>query len=184
PRGIPFDGESFHCTVQRSMLDVFVLAPADLNPIAIQQFPPRLFQGERFALAHFLVLWRTFCQMFEKAYVSVIETFQHILNRLRANLLPESVTRDLASQFGDMGFQSGKGNGLARQSIVPFLQRQRMIPDGTSAVDLGVQELIALVAAIETVFVGSTDDATIHFALIQYVGELVGLPSAIGNLVF
>ena len=161
PGSIPFHGHCLDRAVYLTMLDVLVGSSADLDFVAVEQFPAHLFERERLALADFLILGRTLCQVLEKALVAAVESFEYVLDGLRTHLHPKGVPSGFAAQFGDMRFQLTERDVFSRQGVVAFLERKRMIPDRTSNVDLFAQKLIALVAAIESVLVGSVNSAKI-----------------------
>jgi hypothetical protein len=173
--GIPFDGQRLDGPLYLTMLHVLVGTPADLNPMAVQQFPARRFEREGLALAHLLVFRRALRQVLEKAQVAFIQTFQNVLNCLRTELLPENIAGGFAPKFSDVRLEWGQRDVLSGETVVAFLQSQRMIPDRSGNVDLLVQILIALVGTIELVLVGSADSARIAHALTLFVGELVGM---------
>ena len=153
-RSIPFDRDGFHIPAQRTMFHKLVGAPTDLNLIAVQQLPPRLFECEGFALAHLLVPGWTFGKALEKALVARIQAFQHILNSLRTQLLPEGIADGSHPQVGDVGLQFTERDVFPREAVIAFVQRQRVIPDRSGDVDLAMQMLIAFVAAVEAKLVG------------------------------
>ncbi len=163
--GIPFDGEGFNSTTHRTMFHKFVGTSADLDLIAVQQLPARLFKGKRFALMHLLVFGWTLCQLFKETLVARVQSFQHILNRLRTKLLPEGIADSRHPQMSDVGFQFTQRNVFSGEAVAAFLQRQGMIPNRTRNVNLLAQMLVAFVAAVQPVLVGFANFDRIGHAL-------------------
>src|SRR5262249_20258829 len=140
---IPFDGESLNFTAHWTMFDELIGTSTDLNTVAFQQFPSRLLERERFALAHFLVLRRTFGEPCEKALIGAIQAFQYILDSLRTKLLPKGIAVRSHSQVRNMRLEYTEWDVLPAEAVVTLLQRQRVIPDCTRNVNLAMQMLVA-----------------------------------------
>jgi hypothetical protein len=154
---IPFNSERFNIAVHGAMFHKFVDMTADLDFVPVQPLPSRLFERERLALAHLLILGRTFGKALEKALVGAIQSFQYILHRLRTEHLPKSIALGTHPQMGDMGLQFTECKVLPGQAVVAFLQRQGVIPDRARDVDLLMQIRVAFVAAVESVLVGTAN---------------------------
>jgi hypothetical protein len=134
--------------------------------IVRQQFPAGLFEREGFALAYLFGFGWMFGKVPEKALVAAIQSFQHILNRLRTNGFPEGKACGCHPQVGDVRFQHTQRQVLPGQPIVAFVQSQRVIPDCACDVDLLMQILIVFIAVIESVLVGFANFDRMRHALI------------------
>jgi hypothetical protein len=80
--------------------------------------------------------------MLKEQLVSLLNPLADILHSLRAYRLPERIT---LSQFGDMSLKLGATQMLLEHPIVPFMQRNTVVVDHPSSVDLSLQVSIPLV---------------------------------------
>ncbi|MCY7384637.1 MAG: hypothetical protein LH628_19045 [Microcoleus sp. CAN_BIN18] len=80
--------------------------------------------------------------MLKEQLVSLLNPLAYILHSLRTYRLPERIT---LSQFGDMSLKFGATQMLFEHPIVPFMQRNTVVIDHPSSVDLSLQVSISLV---------------------------------------
>ena len=80
--------------------------------------------------------------MLKEQLVSLLNPLADILYRLRAHRLPEGI---MLSQFGNMSLKFGTTQMLFEHPIVPFMQRNTVVVDHPSSVDLSLQVSIPLV---------------------------------------
>src|SRR5258708_1018011 len=103
----------------------------------------------------------------KKALIGIVHAAAHILATLRVQTLPQRETFSLA-QLQDMTRHDLVGNVLSAQSIVAPLKRDEVVPDRRRHKYPVPQLAVLLVAAVESILVGSADFDRIAHALTPF----------------
>ena len=146
-KAITFDRDSLNVCWNVAGLAEFVDRALNLDLVATKQLPTSLLEGETAVLLDFLKAWgRGFnlvLKVAEEQLIGFVDTINNVLNRLTANQIPMLMAVKLF-QLGDMFHQNELVQTLAGQFVVFAVQRNAVVIDQATDIDLLVQQLILL----------------------------------------
>ncbi len=139
-----FNGHSLNRSLNLSTVPILVDSTPNFDTVATQEFIACLLQRERFIFSDFFKVGRpnSFFVVLEEQLVRLLNPLANVLYSLRTNRLPELIT---LANLGDMSLKFGAVQMLFEHPIVPFMQRNCVVIDHPSSIDLQLQVSISIV---------------------------------------
>jgi len=157
---VPSDSQGFYVPLDATGLKKLVTLTHDADLVSVMELVPSLFQSEGSILFDLLeTRWSGFnpaLQIPKEELVGPVNTFSNILNRLGAQLIPETETLCFF-ETGDMEFDLVCADAFAEQSVISPMQGNQMIVDTTGDIDL-VAKMFVPFGMIEFKGIGSHSD--------------------------
>lgn len=140
----PLNGYGFDRSLNLSTVPILIDSTANLDAVAAQELIACLLQRERFILSDLLKAgWsNSFFVVLKKQFVRLLNPLADVLHGLRANRLPELAT---LTKSCNMSLKLGTVQMLFEHPVVPPMQRNTVIPNHPSSVDLPLQVSVSLV---------------------------------------
>lgn len=153
--GIALDGYRFDLAFDGPGQRDFVVTLADAKAIA-RKLPSRLRQREGFGFGNLAIGWRASVLFAKELLVTFLDAENDVLNRLRAELLPVGILRQLL-QVGDMAFERVETQRATVLLVVRLAQADAVVMDFATNIDLPMQPPVPFMP-INLVDIGCTHE--------------------------